>query len=153
MYEISEAAINEREEELQNTAARFATQMEAQFDVDLDFTVESLARLDGMLDQMIDLSEAYWSDRPDDLLPVALAITAYVGEVFRRSFEGTVWVTEVEEGQIPPPHVRLAGGVRLNLMKKSLQVLTRSDTPSFAGYYTTVLDLVRGRESDPGDDV
>lgn len=140
--------INEREEELRNTAQRFATQMGAQFDVDLDFSADSLTRLDGMLDQMIDLSEAYWSDRPDDLLPVALAITAYVGEVIRQTFDGATWITETREGDVPPPHIRLKQGMRLNLMKKSLQVLTRTDSPSFAGYYQTVVDLAD--KQDPG---
>jgi hypothetical protein len=143
-----EEVINEHEEELRNTAERFATQMGAQFDVDLDFSVDSLSRLDGMLEQMIDLSEVYWSDRQEDMLPVALALTAYTGEVFRRAFQGTEWITDREEGEIPPPHLRLPQGIRLNLMKKSIEILTRSDSPSFAGYYRTVADIARKQDSD-----
>jgi hypothetical protein len=139
--------VNEREEELHQTAERFATQMGAQFDVHLDFTPASLQRLDGMLEQMIDLSEAYWSDRQEDLLPVALAITAYVGEVIRRSFDGATWITEFEEGEIPPPHLKLQQGIRLNLMKKSIQILTRNDTPSFTGYYQTAEQIARNQDS------
>jgi hypothetical protein len=149
---LTEAIINEREQELRDTATRFAEQMGAQFDVHLDFTPATLPRLDGMLDQMIDLSEAYWSDRQEDLLPVALALTAYVGEVIRQSFDGATWITEFEEDEIPPPHIRLAQGIRLNLMKKSLQVLTRRDTPSFTGYYQTVADLAQTKEPDSGND-
>lgn len=122
--------------------------MGAQFDVDLDFSVESLTRLDGMLGQMIDLTEAYWSDRPDDLLPVALALTAYVGEVIRQAFNGAAWVTDMQEGEIPPPHIQLRQGMRLNLMKKSIQILSRHDSPSFAAYYQTVQELSRGRERE-----
>ena len=122
--------------------------MGAQFDVDLDFTVDSLARLDGILDQMLDLSEAYWSDRSRDLLLVAVSITAYVGEVFRHAFEGASWETEIEEGEIPPPHIRLAQGMRLNLMKKSIQVLTRQDSPTFAAYFQTVADLTRQQDEE-----
>jgi hypothetical protein len=147
-----EDAINEREQELHNTAERFATQMGAQFDVDLDFSADSLSRLDGMLEQMIDLTEAYWSDRPDDLLPVAIALTAYVGEVFRRAFNDAHWITSLEEGEMPPPHIRLSQGMRLNLMKKSIEVLTRQDTPGFAGYYQTVAELVENRDQDAEDD-
>jgi hypothetical protein len=143
-----EGIINEREEELKQTAERFADQMGAQFDVHLDFTPDSLQQLDGMLDQMIDLSEAYWSDRQEDLFPVALALTAYVGEVIRRAFEGAGWVTEFEEGEIPPPHLRLPQGIRLNLMKKAIEVLTRQDTPSFTGYYQTVLNIAQNKEPE-----
>jgi hypothetical protein len=148
----SEVDINEREQELRDTAERFAEQMGAQFDVHLDFEPASLTNLDGMLNQMIDLSEAYWSDRQEDLLPVALALTAYVGEIIRRTFDGASWVTAFEEGEIPPPHVRLAQGIRLNLMKKSIEVLTRSDTPSFARYYQTVVELTTKQQSESGDD-
>jgi hypothetical protein len=147
-HAFQEGIINERQEELTQTAERFAEQMGAQFDVHLDFTPSSLQRLDGMLDQMIDLSEAYWSDRQEDLLPVALAITAYVGEVIRRSLEDATWITEFEEGEIPPPHLKLQQGIRLNLMKKSTQILTRNDTPSFAGYYQTAMEIARKRDSE-----
>lgn len=152
LHPIPEVIINEREQELRETAQHFAEQMGAQFDVQLDFTSSSLPRLDGMLGQMVDLSEAYWSDRQEDLLPVALALTAYVGEVIRQAFDGATWITEHEEVEIPPPHIRLAQGIRLNLMKKSVQILTRQDTPSFTGYYQTVLELAQKRESEPDTD-
>lgn len=144
--------INDREHELHETAVRFAEQMENQFDIALDFSAQSLTRLDGMLAQMVDLSEAYRSERTEEILPVALAITAYVGEVFRLSFKDASWVTEVEEGEIPPPHIRLSGGMRINLMKKSLQILTRDDSPSFAPYFQTVQGLAESRDKDTDTD-
>lgn len=119
-----------------------------QFDIQFDFTVESLTRLDGWLTQWVDLTNAYSADRREDVLPVALAVTAYVGEVLRTTQEGAAWVTIQEEGQIPPPHIRLANGVRVNLMKKAVQILTGADTPSFATFYRTVIEL----HDNPPDD-
>ena len=124
--------------------------MGPQFNVDLDFTVASLAGLDDMLAKMIDLAEPYQSEQTSDLLPVALAVTAYVGEVFRQSIPETQWITEFQDGEMPPPHIRLKDGMRLNLMKKSLQILTRADSPSFAGYYQTVRELAQSRDAEQG---
>jgi hypothetical protein len=145
------AFINAREQELQQTAERFARQMSDQFNASLDLSVASLPELDGVIAEMIDLSDVYASDRPEDVLPPALAITAYVGEVIRRTVPGAEWVTEEEEGQLPPPHVRLADGMRLNLMKKALEILMRQDSPSFATYYQTVVDLHHSRGPDSPD--
>lgn len=147
-----EAPINPREQELQQTAERFARQMGDQFNANLDLSVASLRELDGVIAQMIDLSDVYSSDRPEDILSPALAITAYVGEVIRRTVTGATWVTDEEEGQLPPPHIRLPDGMRLNLMKKALEILMRQDSPSFATYYQTVIDLHGSRGSDSPDD-
>lgn len=137
----TEAAIDEREQELRETAERFATSMGEQFDIQFDFSVESLARVDGWLTQWVDLTTAYGADRPEDISSVALAVTAYVGEVILAHQEGASWVTTQEEDQIPPPHIRLANGVRVNLMKKVVQSLTGADTPNFATLYRTVTEL------------
>lgn len=115
--------------------------MGEQFDVQFDFTVESLTRLDGWLTQWVDLTNAYSADRPEDVMPVALAVTAYTGEVFRTNQDGAAWVTVQEEDELSPPHIRLANGVRVNLMKKAVQVLTGADSPSFATLYQTVTEL------------
>lgn len=123
------------------TAERFATSMGEQFDIEFDFTVESLSRLDGWLTQWVDLTTAYGADRPGDISSVALAVAAYAGEVIRVNQEGATWVTVQEEDQIAPPHIRLANGVRVNLMKKAVQSLTGADTPNFAAFYQTVTEL------------
>jgi hypothetical protein len=115
--------------------------MGQQFDITFDFTVESLSRLDGWLAQWIDMTEAYSGDRPEDMLPVAFAVAAYAGEVMRRNFEDTTWVTEPEEGQVPPPHLLVGGKIRVNLMKKAIQILMRTDSPSFAAYFQTITEL------------
>ncbi len=116
-----------------------------QFNASLDLSVASLTELDGVIAEMIDYSDVYSTERPEDVLSPALAITAYVGEVIRRSIDGAEWVTDEEEGQLPPPHIRLPDGMRLNLMKKALEILTRRDSPSFAPYYQTMLELYTTR--------
>jgi hypothetical protein len=135
-------------QELQQTAERFAQQMGNQFNANLDLTTNSLTELDGVIAQMIDLSDVYSSERPEDVLPPALAITAYVGETILQTVDGAIWIVEPEEGQIPPPHIRLPDGMRINLMKKALEILTRRDSPSFAAYVQTVLELHQTRGSD-----
>ena len=139
-----EAVISAHKKELQDTAKRFASQVGAQFDVRLDFSVHSLQRLDGVLEQYIDLSEVYWSDQ-HDLLPDALALTAYVGEVFRKVIPDAEWIPDREEDGVPPPHLYIPPGIRLNLMKKSIEILTRSDSPSFVSYYQTVREIVQNQ--------
>lgn len=135
------ATIDDREQELRLTAERFASSMGEQFDMQFDFTVESLSRLDGWLTQWVDLTNAYGADRPEDISSVALAVAAYVGEVIRVNQDGASWVTVQEEDQLAPPHIRLANGVRVNLMKKAVQSLTGADTPNFATLYQTVTEL------------
>jgi hypothetical protein len=115
--------------------------MGQQFDEIFDFSPESLARLDGSLVQWLDLFEAYRGEDPRDVLPLALPIAAYVGEVIRRNLGDAEWITVEEEGQIAPPHVRLGNGMRINLMKKAIQTLTGTDSPAFATYYHTVVEL------------
>ncbi len=82
------------------------------------------------------------------MLPDALALTAYVGEVFRKAFPSAEWVSDREEDGVPPPHLYLPPGIRLNLMKKSIEILTRADSPSFTGYYRTVHEIVQNQESE-----
>ncbi len=125
--------------------------MGPQFDTELDFSEASLTRLDGMLQQLVDLSDVYRSDRPDELIPVALAVCAYVGEVIRRSTPDATWITEPDDSDIPPPHLRLAGGMRLNLMKKAIDILNRADSPSFTQYVQTVRALSRTSHSPDED--
>lgn len=145
-----EEIIDDREQELQDAAERFAESMGEQFNVQFDFTVESLTRLDGWLAEWVDLTNAYGADRQEDVFPIALSVTAYAGEVFRRNNRDATWVTVQEEEQIPPPHIRLANGVRVNLLKKSVQILTGADSPSFATFYRTVTDLPAGASDETG---
>jgi hypothetical protein len=127
--------------------------MGQQFDTDFDFSIESLVRLDASLEQWRDLSESYRGHDANEVLQMAVPITAYVGEVFRRNFAGTEWITVEEEGQIAPPHLRLENGARVNVMKKAIQALTGAEVPAFAGYFQTVNELISTRRSgNEGED-
>lgn len=150
-HTVRRLPIDEREQQLRQAAENFATSMGQQFDVEFDFTPQSLIRLDGWLTQWVDLTNAYSADQPENIMPVALSVTAYAGEVIRRNLDRAVWVTEEEEDQISPPHVRLANGMRINLMKKSIQILTGTDSPSFAEYYRTITGLASDESDGTGN--
>jgi hypothetical protein len=145
---IREAPISEQSDEIISTAERFAASMNQQFDTQFDFSVESLVRLDGWLDEWIDMAEAYAGDRREEIVPIAFSVAAYAGEVIRRSLEDVTWITEAQEGEMPPPHLLIQNKVRVNLMKKSIQYLTRTERPSFAGYYQTVAELANENASE-----
>lgn len=122
--------------------------MSHQFGETFDFSPASLTSLDSSIDQWLAFSETYRGDKPDEVLSMALPLAAYVGEVIRRALGDAEWVTTEEDGQIAPPHVKLANGVRVNVMKKSIQTLTGADSPSFAGYFQTVADLAAASAAD-----
>lgn len=145
--------IEDREQELEQLAERFAGSMSQQFGETFDFSPASLTRLDAAIDQWLAFSEAYRGDDPNEVLSMALPLAAYVGEVIRRTRTDAVWITVEEAGQIAPPHIKLANGARVNVLKKAIQTLTQADSPSFAEYFRTVVDLAAaGSAEDLGTD-
>lgn len=93
---------------------------------DLDFSLESLALLDDLLDEWLHLAEVYGSDRPHDLSELEGPLVAYVGETLRRAFGGH-WV-ERPTG----PVLRVSQAIDLDLRPLVRATLAHQHRPSFS---------------------
>ncbi|MDW8059670.1 MAG: hypothetical protein RMK01_06305 [Thermomicrobium sp.] len=107
-------------------AATFAERVRDATGQELDFSLESLALLDDLLDEWLHLGEVYGSDRPHQMSELELPLVAYVGETLRRSFGGS-WV-ERPSGTV----LRIAHAVDLDLRPLVRAILAYQHPPSFA---------------------
>ncbi len=92
----------------------------------LDYSLDSLALLDDLLEEWLHFAEVYGSDRPHDLSHLEQPLVAYVGETLRRAFGGH-WV-ERPGGTV----VRLAQRIDLDLLPFVRSILTHQRPPAFA---------------------
>lgn len=115
-------------------AEEFARLLAQQTGERFDFTPESLAALDAVLRQWLDLEEAYRSQEPVGLVLYAAPAATYIGEVLVRSLDGS-WVTEPTPEELAAPHVLLGSGERINVLKKAHDALCGAEEPSFFDYF------------------
>jgi hypothetical protein len=107
-------------------ATAFAERVREATGQDLDFSLDSLALLDDLLDEWLHLAGVYGGDRPHDLSDLELPVLAYVGETLRQNFGGN-WI-ERPGG----PALRLAYTVDLDLRPLVRAILSHRQPPGFA---------------------
>lgn len=115
------------------TKADELTQLvEAQFQLKLDYSEESIEKLDAIIDQ---IHSMYVSDQPpeEQVLPLAQGFGSYVGEVYRRNHEATWgWITQ---GTDIFPGVQQANGGLFWPWTKALDRIKTNREPSISDYY------------------
>ncbi|HUZ01350.1 MAG TPA: hypothetical protein VMU89_13450 [Thermomicrobiaceae bacterium] len=144
-------------EELRGDAELFATTVGAQVGETLDFSPSSLATLDAVVGQWLDLAGTYGDDRPPDFDAFATPAAAYLGEVLIRALGGH-WVTESGPGRMVTPHVLIIGRVgqphaplpmRVDVLRTARVALSGADAGAFAGCFAA---LVAASATDAGGD-
>lgn len=98
----------------------------------LDFSLESLATLDDLLDEWLHLSVIYGGERPAGLDHLTLPLVSYVGETLRRAFGGT-WVTRDDR-----PLLAFRPNITLDLFPLVQRTLTHQQPPAFARLATAL---------------
>ena len=113
-------------------AEEFVTFANDKYEVDLDFSNQSIKYLDDIVE---DLHQIYTKENPDDelIVPIARALGCYVAEVYR-IFNGGDWgwVT-LEDGTFPS--VQTKSGVPVLPMAKALDQIKTRDDPDIWEYY------------------
>ena len=126
----------EADKDLAKRAAKKADELtqfaEAQFQIKLDYSDESIDELDKILDQ---IHAMFVDEQPPDsqLIPLAQAFGSYIGEVYRRNHEGTWgWITQGEK--VFPGFEQATGGLFWP-WAKALDRIKTNDKPSISDYY------------------
>ncbi len=92
----------------------------------LDYSLDSLALLDDLLEEWLHFAEVYGSDRPHDLSHLEQPLVAYVGETLRRTFGG-YWIERPGRSV-----VQLAQHIELDLFPLVRSILAHQRPPAFA---------------------
>jgi hypothetical protein len=128
-------------------AADFVSTVSEQWGERLDYSPASLRVLDALLEEWLDLAEAYGSDRPADVMPLAMPAAAYVGEVLRTALVArgisVAWVSGDLPGAMAGPHLLIGERLRVNLVKKAVEIFAGVDRPTFSAYADMVAQLAR----------
>jgi hypothetical protein len=124
-------------DQLATQAAAFAAAASAQSGEQLDFSPESLATLDNLLDQWLHFAEVYGGEKPLDLSPYAASVAAYAGTVLQRALDGE-WVVPAEPGS--QPYLRFGDTLNIDVLSIVEQSLARSQRLSL---WETYLALKR----------
>ncbi len=113
-------------QEQSRLAHEFAERVREATGQELDFSLESLAVLDDLLDQWLHLAEVYGGEQPQDLTALAQPLAAYVGETLRMAFGGR-WIERTGR-----PVLQLGEVVDLELLPLVRVILGRQHPPAFA---------------------
>ena len=126
----------EADEDLAKRAAKKADELtqfaEAQFQVKLDYSEQSIEELDAIIDQ---LHAMFIDEQPPDaqLVPLAQGFGSYIGEVYRRSHQGSWgWITQGEK--VFPGFEQAKGGLFWPWAKVLDRIKTNGE-PSISDYY------------------
>ena len=126
----------EADKDLATRAAKKADELtqfvEAQFQVKLDYSEQSIEELDPIIDQ---LHAMFIDEQPPEaqLIPLAQAFGSYIGEVYRRSHQGSWgWITQGEK--VFPGFEQSKGGLFWPWAKVLDRIKTNED-PSISDYY------------------
>ena len=118
-------------------AGEFITFVQAQYDIELDWSHTSIKYLDDVVDS---LHEAYVKEQPTDeeIWLVARALGSYVTEVYR-ILNGGVWGwVENSEGSFPG--VKATSGATFVPFEKVLDRIKSHDDPDIWEYYGIISD-------------
>ncbi len=107
-------------QDLVDQAESFAAVAGAQGGEQLDFSPQSLATVDSLLDQWLHLAEVYAGVEPPDLTPFIMPTAAYAGEVLRRALGGE-WIIPEKPGSYP--YLVLGGHLQVNAVHLVEQIL------------------------------
>ncbi len=131
---------------IRRNAEAFVHQIKAQFGVDLDFGVSSLASLDAYLSELLDMALVY--DAMDDAVVESLAgpIASYVGEVLIRCLAAE-W-TESLTDSTHLPILRLSTGQQIDLEESVKGVMRGVASPSFHELAIMVDGSRRGKSGE-----
>lgn len=109
------------------------TQMaEAQFQVKLDYSDESIEQIDILMDK---IHESFLSEQPPEsaLIPISQGFGSYIGEVYRRNHEATWgWITE---GDRVFPGLKQSKGGYFWPWEKALDRIKTNTAPNISDYY------------------
>lgn len=141
-------------EELRARAEDFAATVSIQAGETLDFSPASLAALDALIGQWLDLAGTYGDDRPPDLGAFAAPAAAYLGEVLIRALGGH-WVTEPGPERAVVPHVVVTGRtgqqpsrpVRVDVLRTAHEALA-GGVPALAACFAALV----AASADTADD-
>ncbi|MGR8948278.1 MAG: hypothetical protein ACU84Q_09545 [Gammaproteobacteria bacterium] len=114
------------------TADELTQFAQAQFQVKLDYSEESIEELDALLDQ---LHAMFIEEQPPEtqLVPLAQGFGSYIGEVYRRQRGGSWgWITQDTEVY---PGIKQAEGVYFWPWAKALDRIKTNDKPTISDYY------------------
>jgi hypothetical protein len=88
----------------------------------------------------------------EDVMPTALPVAAYAGEVLIRSLaeRGVTarWITEEQSGEMAPPHLLVGASMRVNVVKKAIETLTGVDRPAFLAFCESVTSIATAEQDD-----
>ncbi|MEM7468134.1 MAG: hypothetical protein AAF387_14765 [Pseudomonadota bacterium] len=105
---------------------------DAQFSTKLDYSDDSIDKLDAIVDE---IHGSYVAEQPPEtaLLPVAQGIGSYIGEVYRRNHDA-VWGWITEGDQVFPGLKQKSGGYFWPFAKALDRIKTNSE-PTISDYY------------------
>ena len=106
--------------------------VEAQFQIKLDYSEDSIEQLDTVIDQIHGM---FIQEQPDDaqLLPLAQGFGSYIGEVYRRHHDATWgWITQ---GTEVFPGLQQAKGGTFWPWTKALDRIKTNNEPTISDYY------------------
>ena len=106
--------------------------VEAQFEVKLDYSDDSIEQVDIVIDK---IHASFLEEQPPEtyLLPVSQGLGSYIGEVYRRNHEATWgWITE---GAEVFPGLRQSKGGYFWPWAKALDRIKTNSTPNISDYY------------------
>ena len=106
--------------------------VEAQFQVKLDYSDESIEQIDTIIDK---IHASFVEEQPPEtyLLPISQGLGSYIGEVYRRNHEATWgWITE---GNEVFPGLKQVGGGYFWPWAKALDRIKTNTTPNISDYY------------------
>jgi len=134
-------------DQLARHAAFFAAAASAQSGERLDFSPESLAILDSLLDQWLHFAAVYGGAERPDLSPYVVPAAAYVGTVLQRALRGE-WVVSEEPGG--RPSLVFGDAAHLDVLSLMEQILSGSVRPCLWDMYLVLERNLRERTPSGG---
>ena len=106
--------------------------VEAQFQIKLDYSDESIEQVDLIIDKMHD---SFLEEQPPEayIFPVSQGLGSYIGETYRRNHEATWgWITE---GERVFPGLKQGKSGYFWPVAKALDRIKTNTTPNISDYY------------------
>lgn len=133
---LANTMVFEADDQLQANARKWATEFvqfaEATYDIELNFSLQSIKFLDEMVD---DLHATFVEESPseEEVFPLARALGSYIAEVYR-IFNGGKWGWFIREGEAFPG-VETTRGSQLFPVEKVFDRIKTHRDPDIWEYY------------------
>lgn len=135
-FALANTMVFEADDQLQANARKWANQFvqfaEAEYDIELNFSLQSIKYLDELVD---DLHATFVAESPpeEEIFPVARALGSYVAEVYR-IFNGGKWGWFIREGESFPGVETTKGSQFFPVERVLARIKTHTD-PDIWEYY------------------